>query len=398
MKNVKSVENIDKIQKIYYWVLTLKSIAIAMPHAFLSLLFLQKGMDYSKIAVIQSFYSLGVVLFEYPSGVLADKYKKKYIYLISILLLAITYLIILFFNTYFFLIIAWFIYGISTAMETGTIDAELIILIKKYTDTNQMSKTISKFIGTSGQISSVCAILGSCLGFILYKKIDIDIYWIMLLLILISGIITLFFFRLPCSSKYMENRSIYTIIKDSLKEIQKTPILKYIMVLFIALQIFLQIHYQLWQSFFIDCGINENFFIGIYLSFQIITIVTYKLPVQKFFIKTSVPIGIIFVISVILLYVIKLPYIQLIIYMLPVFIISLVTYYTEIKYNEIVQISNISSLTSLISTIMRLFGFISLLFASKFISIFSIQLLFLTIPIGVITLICFIIDKKLIKN
>lgn len=151
MKNVKCAENIDRLQKIYYFVLILKSVAIAMPHAFLTLVFLQKGMDYSKIAIIQAFYSLGVVVFEYPSGVLADKYKKKYLYLISMLLLVVSYLMILFSNTYLFLIVSWLIYGISTAMETGTIDAELIVLIKKNTMGEKVSKEISRFIGTSGQ-------------------------------------------------------------------------------------------------------------------------------------------------------------------------------------------------------------------------------------------------------
>lgn len=396
MKNVKCADNINYASVIYYVALAFKSVAIAMPHAFLTLIFLNKGMNYSQIATIQAFYSLGVVAFEYPSGILADKYPKKYLYFFSSLLLMTCYLLVLNTNKYALLILAWLIYGISTAMETGTIDADIIIWIKEKNCNEDVSSNISKFVGLTGQISSLSAIIGSCIGFLLYKIIDLNIYWVMFGLVLINGLLVALFFKLPNTVSKAQTRNIMQIVKDSLKEVKENKILKYILLIFALLQMFLQIHYQLWQSLFIEYGINPNWFIVIYLVFQFITVVAYKVPVNKVLKRTSLPFGTIAIIAVVVMYVIHVPIIKVILYCVPIFVIAVISYFTEIKFNQIVNVSNISSITSLLSTVMRIFGFAVLLIAGRLIDLFSVNILFLVVPIIAMTAICFVVDRCLI--
>ncbi|KSV60068.1 MFS transporter [Acetivibrio ethanolgignens] len=396
MKIVKCVDNTDSSVIFYYVALALKSAAIAMPHAFLTLIFLDKGMDYSQIAMIQAFYSCGVVLFEYPSGVLADKYPKKNIYLISSLLLMLSYLLILSTDNYWFLILTWFIYGISTAMETGTIDSDIIIWIKENKDKEKVSNAIGSFISTMSQISSISAIGGACLGFVLHRIINTDIYWVMLGIVLLNVLLIVVFYRIPNRVDKSGNRSILIIVKDSLREIRETKQLRYMLILFALFQMFLQVHYQLWQSLFIEYGINSDWFICIYLSFQLITILAYKAPVNKLFRNTSVPIFMIAIVAVALMFLINKPILQLFLYAVPVFAITIAAYYTEIKYSEIVNVGNISAITSLLSTVMRIFGFAMLIISSRFIAHFSIRILFLIIPICVFSAICFILDRYII--
>ncbi len=383
---------------LYYVALTLKSVAVAMPHAVLTLIFLNKGIGYSQIAIIQAFYSFGMVIFEYPSGVLADKYPKKYIYLISSLLLMTSYLLILSTDNLGLLIFTWFIYGISTAMETGTIDSDIIIWIKENNDKENVSNTIKKFISTINQVSSVSAIGGACLGFALHKVIKTDIYWVMLGIVCFNVLLIAVLYRIPNRVDKSKERSILVIVKDSLSELKETKLLKYILILFALFQMFLQVHYQLWQSLFIEYGINSDWFIFIYLLFQLITMSAYKVPVNKLFRNTSVPILVIVIVATITMFIIEQPISQLVLYTVPVFAITLATYYTEIKYNEIVNVGNISAITSLLSTVMRISGFIMLIISSGFIKHFSIRVLFLIVPIGVFSAICFIMDKYIKNN
>ncbi len=397
MKNVKCAETSKSLITFYFAALAMKSIAIAMPHAFLTLIFLDKGMDYSKIAIIQAFYSFGVVIFEYPSGVLADKYPKKYIYIMSLALLTVTYLLVLNTDRYLFLIAAWLIYGISTATETGTIDSDIIIWIKENNDTEEISQKIKKFIGTSGQVSSISAIGGACLGFVLYKIIDINIYWVMTALILFAGLLIAIFYKIPVREKTLNKRNIMAIVKDSFKEIKETKELQYMMLLFALFQVFLQIHYQLWQSLFIEYGIKSDWFIFIYLGFQFLSIVAYKVPVNKIFKKTAIPVMGIGIVAVILMYMADKPIIRLLLYAVPVFSVSIAAYFVETKYNEIIKVGNISSVTSLFSTVMRIFGFCTLLISSRFIELFSIRALFLVIPLVVFVMVCFILDRHIIN-
>ena len=136
----------------------------------------------------------------------------------------------------------------------------------------------------------------------------------------------------------------------------------------------------------------------IYLIFQFISVLAYRVPVNTLFKKTSISIGVPTIIATILMYCINNYIFKMILYIIPVCAISVAVYYTEIKYNEIVNSGNISSITSLLSTGMRLFGFVTLIAASKFIALFSIRVLFLIIPIIVIIAVCFVLDRYVITR
>ncbi|WP_270329263.1 hypothetical protein [Streptococcus infantarius] len=43
----------------------------------MTVILLAKGLSLSQILIIQSAYSIAIVLFEFPSGLLADNYSRK---------------------------------------------------------------------------------------------------------------------------------------------------------------------------------------------------------------------------------------------------------------------------------------------------------------------------------
>ena len=52
-------------------------VAYSMPHSILTVILLAKGLSVSQILLIQSAYSIAIVLFELPSGLLADNHLQK---------------------------------------------------------------------------------------------------------------------------------------------------------------------------------------------------------------------------------------------------------------------------------------------------------------------------------
>ncbi|WP_250317090.1 hypothetical protein [Streptococcus lutetiensis] len=52
-------------------------VAYSMPHSILTVILLAKGLSVSQILLIQSAYSIAIVLFELPSGLLADNHSWK---------------------------------------------------------------------------------------------------------------------------------------------------------------------------------------------------------------------------------------------------------------------------------------------------------------------------------
>ncbi|WP_233709139.1 MFS transporter [Borreliella bavariensis] len=63
-----------------------------------------------------------IIIFEFPSGITSDIFDRKIVYLTSIFLLMISYFIIFKVSSFMLLCISWFIYGMSAAINTGTID------------------------------------------------------------------------------------------------------------------------------------------------------------------------------------------------------------------------------------------------------------------------------------
>lgn len=52
-------------------------VAYSMPHSILTVILLAKRLSVSQILLIQSAYSIAIVLFELPSGLLADNHSWK---------------------------------------------------------------------------------------------------------------------------------------------------------------------------------------------------------------------------------------------------------------------------------------------------------------------------------
>lgn len=267
MKTAISVEWSKQNITVYYYAIAIKCFAIAMPHAFLTLVFLKKNFDISEIAVIQAFYSIAVVLFEFPSGVLADKFNRKKIFLISNILLMVSYAIVFVSDQLLLIIIAWGLYGTAAAFETGTIDAEMIMMIKKCFTGERQKKKIEEFVGRENRISSISAIIGAILGFFLYRLIEINIYMLMGLLVFLSFLLVAFKYRSLDVKNGKEAKKLTSLVRKSIREIQNSRRLKLIIAGFGFLQMFIQLHFQLWQSFFLELGIKDTWFLLIYFLF-----------------------------------------------------------------------------------------------------------------------------------
>ena len=66
---------------------------MTIPHAFVTLYLLSSGISLAQISLMQVFYMLAIIIFEVPSGVLADRYSKKLIFIISMALMCISYVL-----------------------------------------------------------------------------------------------------------------------------------------------------------------------------------------------------------------------------------------------------------------------------------------------------------------
>lgn len=331
----------------------LVSVAYSLPHSILTVILLAKGLSLSQILIIQSAYSIAIVLFEFPSGLLADNYSRKNLYSLSKLFLIIMFLIVLFSNQFYLIFAAWFCYGIAAALDSGTLDAYIINQLKLA----HHGAELRKFLALSNRLEIVGLLLGSSLGGILYHFIGINIYVLGTVFLAASTLISFFFFKETTKSDSLQDSHVMVLkkqITDSFKELRKQPRLSLILIFDFLTQIFFQTHFQLWQSFFLSKGIDSQYFPFFYITFQVITLFSYSINIDGVKKYTGVLKFSPLIVFLPLTFFLGKIEIFLTAYFIFVFVFYVIEFILNYQFNKMVSVENISSLISFKSTVSRI--------------------------------------------
>ena len=374
----------------------LVSVAYSLPHSILTVILLAKGLSLSQILIIQSAYSIAIVLFEFPSGLLADNYSRKNLYSLSKLFLIIMFLIVLFSDQFYLIFAAWFCYGIAAALDSGTLDAYIINQLKLA----HHGAELRKFLALSNRLEIVGLLLGSSLGGILYHFIGINIYVLGTVFLVASTLISFFFFKETTKSDSLQDSHVMVLkkqITDSFKELCKQPRLSLILIFDFLTQIFFQTHFQLWQSFFLSKGIDSQYFPFFYITFQVITLFSYSINidgVKKYAGVLKFSPLIVFLPLTFFLGKIE---IFLTAYFIFVFVFYVIEFILNYQFNKMVSVENISSLISFKSTLSRI-GSVLLLcilsFMVKQMSVSAVMAINFMLSLVLLAVLSVIIMKK----
>ena len=89
-------------------------------YALYTILFREKGLSVTEIALLLSLWSFFVLALELPSGILADRWNRKNLLCIATILKAVCYLLWCFSDTFIMFALGFLFWGISEAFGTGT--------------------------------------------------------------------------------------------------------------------------------------------------------------------------------------------------------------------------------------------------------------------------------------
>lgn len=378
----------------------LVSVAYSLPHSILTVILLAKGLSLSQILIIQSAYSIAIVLFEFPSGLLADNYSRKNLYSLSKLFLIIMFLIVLFSNQFYLIFAAWFCYGIAAALDSGTLDAYIINQLKLA----HREAELRKFLALSNRLEIVGLLLGSSLGGILYHFIGINIYVLGTVFLGASTLISFFFFKETIKSDSLQDNHVMVLkkqITDSFKELRKQPRLSLILIFDFLTQIFFQTHFQLWQSFFLSKGIDSQYFPFFYIAFQVITLFSYSINIDGIKKYAGVLKFSPLIVFLPLTFFLGKIEIFLTAYFIFVFVFYVIEFILNYQFNKMVSVENISSLISFKSTVSRI-GSVLLLcilsFMVKQMSVSAVMAINFMLSLVLLAVLSVIIMKKTVVD
>lgn len=190
----------------------------------LALFYIASQVTLTEFSIIMSLFSLSIILFEIPTGVLADLLGKKKTLLISRACYILEIFLIAFFDGFWIFLIAKLISGLGVSLSSGTNQALLFDTLKKQKRENQ-HKRISGSINTVSNISmAVIFTLGSFL-FAINPKLPA----IISLPFVILGFILTFFLEEPyLSKKRFNTENYFKHLRESLEYFKKNDVIKYL--------------------------------------------------------------------------------------------------------------------------------------------------------------------------
>ncbi len=372
----------NKLINNYYLVTFISELARTIPHPVLVILLLdQKHLSLSEVTFIQIFFYLGVLLFEVPSGYLADRGYRKSGYLAAFLCMLVAYTLIFSFSSVFVLSIAWFIYGIAGALTSGNVDGYIVNLLKQQNREGEIKAFNVKRTNTS----LTAGIGGALIGSLLYPLIKTNIYLISIGLYLISILVVIFGIHIAHKPQNVEHLKV--------TDLKFTSQIKLLITLVCIIELYYVGFYQYWQILYQDKGINPVLFGIIYIIFSFVVIVSNRLYSKLNTINDKVFMPI-FIISAFISILFTENILFAIIYPITLFIANLYVIDIYTTLYKVVDESSISSMISIVSSANRLFGIVILGVLAIIIPVVSLNLILCSLYLTFSLLFVVIRNKK----
>lgn len=254
-----------KSTQLYYVVAAIYAFSVALPHAVLTPILLDKGLSYADIAFIQIGFSHAVFLFEVPSGMLSDVFSRKRVYLASKLLIGTFFVLVYFSEGTGWLFFAWAVYGVSAALDSGTIGNDVILNIRDHLASapDKRASFVEYIVRMDVRVEAFFMVLGGTIGSVIFAVAGLQLYWVAVAGALLCFLLVFIFFPegksdvVPVGLSNF-NGEILRILRIGLKQLKQDRDVRIFMLGLAIVQIFFQTHFQLWQALVLELGFERD--------------------------------------------------------------------------------------------------------------------------------------------
>jgi DHA3 family tetracycline resistance protein-like MFS transporter len=139
---------------------------------FMIVYFINEGFSFFQISLLIAVLSFSRVLFEIPTGAIADIYGRKFSVLLGSLLGGIAFFLILFFQDFYSLIFIFALLGFAGTFESGARESWVADLIKK-----NRKNFLHDYFAKVDSLGSFGLVLSGILGAFLVKQFGTSIIW-----------------------------------------------------------------------------------------------------------------------------------------------------------------------------------------------------------------------------
>lgn len=165
--------NIKRNIRLFYISVLLYEMCRSSFYGFSSLFMVYSlKLKIHEISLIKMFNPIAIVLFEIPTGILADRFGRKINFILSNIISALGFIVYAYSQTFWHAVVGEVLYSIGVAFHTGSIDALLISQAKE-----DKSISISNMLSKSFFFRTLGMLIGGTLGILISYK-DMRLPWI----------------------------------------------------------------------------------------------------------------------------------------------------------------------------------------------------------------------------
>ncbi len=131
------------------------------------------GLSLTQIGFLTSALALPFILFEIPTGAIADIFGRKFSTVLGIFLSGIVMISIMFFTNFYILLMIFFVWGAVGTLKSGAGEAWIVDLLKH----EKRKELIHEYYVKIPSFYSIALLLSGIIGAFLVKKFGLGIIW-----------------------------------------------------------------------------------------------------------------------------------------------------------------------------------------------------------------------------
>jgi MFS family permease len=233
------------------------------------LFFQERGLTLGDIAIVFIAFRIGKLIFEVPTGVVADVYGRKFSTLLGVVLSYLVWIAMAFSSGFEAILVLYFLMGVFVTLITGAEEAWAYDWLKY----NKSEKLFTKLNSRGQIIAGAGYMIAPLIGGLLATKIALSS------IIIISGILGLIItgLRVPVKDEHfvrgphVKRSDFWRTLSSGMTFVRKTPLYLYLIVAATSSSILFAVWSVIEQPFLFDIGVSYEL-IGLVISAMAATV------------------------------------------------------------------------------------------------------------------------------
>ena len=222
-------------------------------------LYLQEnGLSLTEVMLLQTVYTITMLIFTIPFGALADLWERKKVLIISQIGIITGYFTFFSGDSFWWFLLGEVFLGISTASYFGIQEAFLYDTLKQIKESSRFKKVVGNVYAINDVMMGTVGIFGAAIAALISMRFTFGIS----IIPLVIAFLICFSFKEPKHKKQLYEKGYFQHIKESLIFSWEHKDVRFIIIFGMIIGSFSFLTYFLYQIYFIELGIKIEY-IGI---------------------------------------------------------------------------------------------------------------------------------------